>query len=298
VADQIARVAGGEEPLPLGSVTTSEVRRVTMAVNRLLERIPRLTVESFLAVERAEEARRLKSQFLANMSHDLRSPLNSILGFSELLLRNLEGDISAGQRVVLAAVHATGLNLLRLLTEILDTAKVESGKMELHRQSTPPAEILTQAQQEARRGRPLSTTDQMSVELEPGMGPIYVDPLRMTQAITHLLNYALDAADGGRMSFRASEGEKDDSRVLVLDVEHDGVLAAHEREHVFDGFRRIADKQGLNLALPLAKRILELHGGGIELLSDAGGRSRYRAEVPVGIRRERATPTRGVPRIP
>jgi signal transduction histidine kinase len=298
VADQIARVAGGEEPLPLGAVATSEVRRVTMAVNRLLERIPRLTVESFLAVERAEEARRLKSQFLANMSHDLRSPLNSILGFSELLLRNLEGEISPGQRVVLAAVHATGLNLLRLLTEILDTAKVESGKMELHRQSTPLAEILTQAQQEARRGRPLSTTDQMSVALEPGMSPIYVDPLRMTQAITHLLNYALDAADGGRMSFRASEGEKDESRVLLLDLEHDGVLAAHEREHVFDGFRRIAGKQGLNLALPLAKRILELHGGVVELLSDAAGRSRYRAEVPVGIRRERATPRRGVPRIP
>jgi signal transduction histidine kinase len=185
-----------------------------------------------------------------------------------------------------------------MLTEILDTAKVESGKMELHRQSTPPAEILTQAQQEARRGRPASTLDQMSVALEPGMGPIYVDPLRMTQAITHLLNYALDAADGGHVSFRASEGEKDDSRVLVLDVEHDGVLAAHEREHVFDGFRRIAGKQGLNLALPLAKRIVELHGGVVELLSDAARRSRYRAEVPVGIRRERATPTRGVPRIP
>src|SRR5262249_51591289 len=203
-------------------VATTEVRRVAMAVNRLLERIPRLTVESFLAVERAEEARRLKSQFLANMSHDLRSPLNSILGFSELLLRGLEGEISAGQRAVLASVHATGLNLLRLLTEILDTAKVESGKMELHRQSTPPAEILTRAQDAARRGRAAAVDDKLAVGLQAGMGPVYVDPLRMTQALTHLLNYALDAADGGSVSLHASEGERDDNRVLLLELSHDG----------------------------------------------------------------------------
>lgn len=302
VAEQIARVADGREPRPLGSVTTTEVRRVTMAVNRLLERIPRLTVESFLAVERAEEARRLKSQFLANMSHDLRSPLNSILGFSELLLRGLEGEISPGQRVVLAAVHATGLNLLRLLTEILDTAKVESGKMELHRQSTPPTELLTQAQQEARRGRAPAAIDKLFVELQAGMAPIYVDPLRMTQAITHLINYALDAADGGRVTLHITDGELDDNRVLLLDLDHEGALTADDRARIFDGFRRLAGKQGLNLALPLAKRIFELHGGSLELsvidLDGRGGRAKFRAIVPVGMRREKTTPTRGVPRIP
>lgn len=300
VADQIARVAEGGEPQPLGAVATNEVRRVAMAVNRLLERIPRLTVESFLAVEHAEEARRLKAQFLANMSHDLRSPLNSILGFSELLLRGLEGEISPGQRVVLAAVHATGLNLLRLLTEILDTAKVESGKMELHRQSTPPAEILTQAAQEARRGRAAAVGDKLAVELQAGMAPIYVDPLRMTQAITHLINYGLDAAGGGRVSLHASEGELSESRVLLLDLEHDGPLGPDERAQVFDGFRRMRGNQGLNLALPLAKRIFELHGGTLELLSagDERARPRFRAVIPVGVRREKATPTRGVPRIP
>jgi signal transduction histidine kinase len=302
VAEQIARVAEGEEPQPLGAVATTEVRRVAMAVNRLLERIPRLTVESFLAVERAEEARRLKSQFLANMSHDLRSPLNSILGFSELLLRGLEGEISPGQRVVLAAVHATGINLLRLLTEILDTAKVESGKMELHRQSTPPAEILTQAQQEARRGRAATVGDKLTVELQAGMGPIYVDPLRTTQAVTHLLNYALDAADGGRVTLHVAEGEQADNRVLVIDLAHAGVLAPEDRVGVFDSFRRLTSaKGGLNLALPLAKRIVELHGGALDLsdpLPGDEGRPRFRAVIPVGIRREKATPTRGVPRIP
>jgi signal transduction histidine kinase len=298
VAGQIALIAKGESPPPLATVTTSEVRRVMLAVNRLLDRIPRLTVESFLAIEHAEEARRLKSQFLANMSHDLRSPLNSILGFSELLLRGIEGPITTGQQVMLAAVHVTATNLLRLLTEILDTAKMESGRMELHRQSTPPTEIVNQAVQEARRGRAPQVLDQLSVELQAGMAPVYVDPLRMTQAMTHLINYGFDAAQGGRVTLNVSEGELKETRVLLVDVEHDGSLAVLERSRVFDGFRRIPGTQGLNLALPLAKRIVELHGGTLDLTLGSEGRPRFRAVVPVGIRREQTTPIRGFPRIP
>jgi signal transduction histidine kinase len=298
VAVQISRIAEGEAPPPLSTVTTSEVRRVMLAVNRLLDRIPRLTLESYVAIERAEEARRLKSQFLANMSHDLRSPLNSILGFSELLLRGIEGEISVGQRVVLAAVHATGTQLLRLLTEILDTAKMESGRMELHRQSTPPAEILAQGTQEARRGRPPQVTDRLSVEAQAGLQPVYVDPMRMTQAVTHLANYALDAAQGGRVILSAREGELDHARVLLIDVEHEGSAAVLERSRVFDGFRRLPGTHGLNLALPLAKRIVELHGGSIDLQPGDEGRPRFRAVIPAGARRENITPVRGFPRIP
>src|SRR5262249_55704975 len=152
VTTKIDRIARELEPGPPTPVATTEIRRLLRATNRILQRIPRFTVESFLAIERAEEAQRLKSQFLANMSHDLRSPLNSILGFSELLLRGIEGPITDGQRQQLDVVQEKGNHLLRLLTEILDTAKLESGRMELHRHSAPPAELLRAALQEARRG--------------------------------------------------------------------------------------------------------------------------------------------------
>jgi signal transduction histidine kinase len=282
VTQQIERVARGDEPGMLGEVVTFEVGRVTLAVNHLLERIPRLTVESFLAIERAREAERLKSQFLANMSHDLRSPLNSILGFSELLLRGLEGAITPQQRDALSAMHSTGQHLLRLLNEILDTAKAESGRMELHRQSTQPAELVRQASQEARRGRPAEVSDQLRVELQPGLGPIYVDPLRLTQAVTHLLNYALDAAQGGEVMLRAREGDL--GRTLVVDVEHAGALTDEERSRLFDGFRQVTGKPGLHLALPLARRLLELHGGTLEL--GPGSRPHLRAVVPLGRRQQ------------
>ena len=284
VADQIARVADGEEPRRSAPSPRPRCAAWRMAVNRLLERIPRLTVESFLAVERAEEARRLKSQFLANMSHDLRSPLNSILGFSELLLRGLEGEISAGQRVVLAAMHATGLNLLRLLTEILDTAKVESGKMELHRQSSPPAEVLTPgAAGGAPRPRGEHVADKLTIELQPGMRPHLRRPA------------AHDAGDHAPPQLRARRRRRRprdaprrrgrrgrQPRLLVIDLAHAGILAGNDRAHVFDSFRRVAGgKGGLNLALPLAKRIFELHGGNIDLADRQAAATRCaRASAP------------------
>jgi signal transduction histidine kinase len=119
--------------------------------------------------------------------------------------------------------------------------------------------------------------------------------------VTHLLNYALDAADGGRVKLLVAEGEQAENRVLLIDIEHDGALLPEDKARVFDGFRRLAgSKGGLNLALPLAKRILELHGGNIDLSEKTGpqGQPHFRAVIPVGIRREKATPTRGVPRIP
>jgi signal transduction histidine kinase len=283
---QIERVARGEPPGGALQLSTQEVRRVALAVNRLLERIPRLTVESFLAIERATEAQRLKSQFLANMSHDLRSPLNSILGFSELLLRGLEGEIQPGQRVTLAMMHATGLRLLRLLNEILDTAKVESGKMELHRQSASPAELIRQAVQDARRGRPPSVTDQLAVQLQPGLQPIHCDPLRLTQVATHLVNHAFEAApkgrpQPGRVDLRAHE--QPNPRAFVLEIEYEGPAG----ENLFDGFHMSGPNPGLHLALPLAKRLVEIHGGTMELVESAP-RVKLRATIPVATLRRAA----------
>jgi signal transduction histidine kinase len=293
ITRQIERVARGEPPGPTLQLSTQEVRRVALAVNRLLERIPRLTVESFLAIERASDAQRLKSQFLANMSHDLRSPLNSILGFSELLLRGLEGDIQPGQRVTLAMMHATGLRLLRLLNEILDTAKVESGKMELHRQQASPAELIRQAVQEARRGRPPSLTDQLSVELRPGMTPIHVDPLRMTQAATHLVNHAFGCAPlsgAGPIQLRAQELAN--PRQLILEIEYPRPpWWNEEKDYLFDGFRLSGSRPGLHLALPLAKRLVEIHGGALELAPSEDSRVRLRGVIPLAAAREkRKTP--------
>jgi len=285
LATQIERVARQEEPRRLGAVATAEVRLLTESVNRLLDRVPRFTVESFLAIERAEDAQRLKSRFLANMSHDLRSPLNSILGFSELLLRGVEGEITPRQRRQVVALQDHGHQLLRLLNEILDTAKAESGKMELHRQLSPPAELVRAALQEARRGRPAQAADHVEVELQPGLHLLHIDPLRTTQAVTHLLNWAFDTAHDGTIALKAYEPEDGSPRKLVVEVSAGRSLPPDEAARLFDGFRGGGGQGGLHLALPLAKRLAELHGGSLELVTANPARLRLTIVPPPPAKR-------------
>lgn len=278
--------ASASSDAPMPAVAFAELRRFALAQKRLVERVPRLTVEAYLAVERTEDARRFKSRFLATMSHDLRSPLNSILGFSELLLRGLEGPIQPGQEVVLAAMQASGQSLLRLLNEILDTAKLESGKMEMQRQSSPPTELLSAAVKEARRGRSLHLAERLQLEMQAGLPAVPVDPLRLTQAFTHLLNAALDTEGDDPIVVRASIRDEKTERWLVVDVLYRDEAAVDARAQLFEGFRKVVGRPGLHLALPLARRLIEFHQGTLELHpSSKLPMLHIRCQIPVGPKR-------------
>lgn len=174
------------------AVRFHETEQLSEALERLLDRVRRLHVESYLSIERNMDARRAKSQFLASMSHDLRGPLTSVLGFSELLTGGFEGEIPEAARRRLLHVHKTGRRLLRLLSEILDTAKVESQTIELHPRRCAAAELLMQAVAEARRGR-LQEDIPLVIDVPTGLPAVSVDPLRFPQALAHLINHVLDS---------------------------------------------------------------------------------------------------------
>ena len=280
VTSQVEALADDREPPPAPTMTSTEIRRVSLALNRLLERLPRLQLEKYLAVEQADESRRLKSMFLANMSHDLRSPLNSILGFSELLTRGLEGPITHGQRALLDDIHGAGSHLLRLLSEILETARAESGHLDLDRKPVPPTTLVTQARKEALRGRSERVAEMMEIDLQPGMAPAHVDALRMQQALTHALDWAIEVAHGAPIHIEVADRDRPRGRALVVEIWCEGRTSIEEEARLFQPFRKVEGVPGLHLALPLARRIVEAHGGIMEAYG--GQRPGVRIVLPRG----------------
>lgn len=303
-------------PQQAEALSTAEARQIATALTRLMDRMRRLHVESYLAIERTIDARRAKSQFLASMSHDLRSPLSSVLGFAELLSSGYEGDIPAPAGKRLQHIHKTGRRLLKLLSEILDTAKVESQTIELHPRRCVPSELLAQAVSEARRGR-LSDDIPVVLDIAPGMPAVSVDPVRYPQALAHLIGHVLDGtnaeASEHQLRLRARQGTQAPAQAQGPSsaASPTSALAAGPPAKVSGSTpmptfevevsveraptaRAGAEPMlplgtvGLGLALPLARRLIALHGGTIEIAPSAeppaqGAPPRLIAVVPMRL---------------
>jgi signal transduction histidine kinase len=284
---QVAAVADGRAPPPLGpqSFGTADVRRLVDAVDRLVGRITESNVEKYVAIEKAKEADRLKSQFLANMSHDLRSPLNSVLGFSELLLSGIDGPLTGEQTEMVRLIHECGRALLQEIDDILDTAKLDAGRLELHPEPTPPTTIVTRAVQNARKRRP---DIEVAVDAAAGLPPAFVDPYRTVQALENVLTFASTRMTSGTLQVRVKLSTSGRRRVIVVDVRTPVAPASVDRLALARrGFHRIPGHRGLGLALPIAGAIVELQGGALAI-SEKDGVMQFRIELR-GLELRRAT---------
>jgi signal transduction histidine kinase len=275
---QVAAVADGRAPPPLGphSFGTADVRSLVDAVDRLVGRITEGNVEKYVAIEKAKEADRLKSQFLANMSHDLRSPLNSVLGFSELLLSGIDGPLTDEQREMIQLIHECGRALLQQIDDILDTAKLDAGRLELHPEPTPPTTIVTRAVQNAKKRRP---EIDVVVDAAAGLPPAFVDPYRTVQALENVITFASTRMTTGALQVRLKLSTSGRRRVIAVDVRTPVPPASAERLALARrGFHRIPGHRGLGLSLPIAGAILELQGGALAI-SEKDGAMVFRVEL-------------------
>jgi signal transduction histidine kinase len=277
---QVGSVADGEipEPMAIDTFATAELRGLVAAVDRLVGRITDANVAKYVLIEKGHEADRLKSQFLANMSHDLRSPLNSVLGFSELLMTGIEGDLTADQREMVGTIHRTGKDLLQQIDDILDTAKIEAGRMDLHREPTPPATLISKAIQRARirLDRPID----FDTTFAPGLPPAFVDPYRTAQALENVLLFAAEGLQQGTIEItceaathatRGREGAQE--RQIIMRITSPRALAPlAELEQARRGFFRLPGHTGLGLGLPIATSILEQQNGAL-LIEDGTSNS-------------------------
>jgi signal transduction histidine kinase len=241
----------------------------------------------------AESASRSKSQFVANMSHELKTPLNAIIGFGELLEDGETGQtLSPKQREFIGHMVSSGRHLVSLMNDILDLSRIEAGRIDLRRETIAVEAVLDAARETV---RPLALKREITLEseVEPGLPTLEVDPVRITQVLYNLLSNGIKfTPKGGRVRLRAQRAGDD----VLIAVEDTGVgISAADQKRLFREFERIEPAagprpEGTGLGLALVKRLIELHGGTVRVESELGKGSTFEVALPIAT--ETPAPTR------
>lgn len=272
-----------------------EIEEKNRELRELNERLEEKVVERTQELRRAntelERSNKIKSQFIATMSHELRTPLNSILGFSELLGEDRAGTLTDKQKRYISNIYNSGSHLLQLINNILDLAKIESGKMELN----PERFFVPQAIDEVTCViRPLFDKKHLvfGITIAPDVTHITADRIKFKQVLYNLLSNAVKfTPDRGEVLLHAQMIESAEHKVgkyLQLTVTDSGIgIKPDDQDRIFSEFEQVDNSyarryEGTGLGLALTKRIIELHDGQISVKSDEGKGSTFSVILPPG----------------
>jgi PAS domain S-box-containing protein len=240
-------------------------RRAAVAVDNAL-----LYLEAQRAQAEAQEANRLKDDFLATLSHELRTPLTSILGWTQMLLKREDLD-AAGQRKGLETIERNARVQRQLVEDLLDVSRITSGKLMLDLKEVPLSEVADAALESVR-----PTAEARGVQLEARVDrvseSVLADATRLQQVLWNLLTNAIKFTErGGRVWLEARR----EGSVVALTVRDTGKGISREfLPHVFERFRQAdigKEHGGLGLGLAIVRHLVELHGGTVSVHSDGPG---------------------------
>jgi PAS domain S-box-containing protein len=258
-----------------GLLATAAIRDVTLR-RRTEKQLRDANVE-------LETANRAKDRFLASMSHELRTPLNAILGFTGTLLLGLPGPLNDEQVQQLRTVQTNGRHLLALINELLDLARIESGKIELH---VEPIDCMELLEDVVVGLRPLAQDKAIRLDVEASAERITVhsDRRALKQILINLTNNAIKfTEDGGvRLRLRSSDGGGA-TRFDIIDSGRG--IKAEDQERVFAAFEQIgystsSPLEGTGLGLYICQTLSSLIGGGITFTSEVGRGTTFTLSLP------------------
>ena len=281
---------GGRFAASLAFVHTDRPREWTADDARLIESVAQelrgaiAAAEAFeqqrAAVAELERLNRAKSDFVSIVSHEFRTPLTGIQGFSEMMqsedltleeMREYAGDINK---------DAHRLN--RMITEMLDLDKMESGRMEIHREAVDLNTIVTEA---ADRMRPNAPRHPLTLRLDPMVGEVSGDRDKLTQVMANLLSNAVKYSPDGGEVVVSTRVEGNAAHVVVRD--HGMGIPPGALETIFERYGRVESLatrhiQGTGLGLPIVRQIVQLHGGSVWVESTVGEGSVFHVTLPRG----------------
>jgi signal transduction histidine kinase/CheY-like chemotaxis protein len=231
-----------------------------------------------------QRASQLKSHFLSNMSHEFRTPLNSIAALSQILLDKLDGELTTEQEKQVGFIRRSAQDLTDLVNDLLDLAKVEAGKVNIRPYRFQVASLFA-----ALRGmlRPLLTQNSsinLVFEDADELPEIYSDEAKISQILRNFISNALKFTERGEVRVTAKAGHND---TIVFAVQDTGIgIAAEDRERIFEEWTQVEGKlqktvKGTGLGLPLSRKFAQLLGGEVYVKSELGAGSTFFAVVPI-----------------
>jgi two-component system cell cycle sensor histidine kinase PleC len=221
----------------------------------------------------AETSNQVKSQFLANMSHELRTPLNAIIGFSEMIRDAIVGPVAARYREYARDIHSSGRHLVQLIGDVLDLSKIEAGRLELREELVDLPTVVRDC-----RSLVLARVERgglaLNIDLPRDLPPVRADALRLKQVLLNLLANAVKfTPPGGRVEVSVAVADQGGIEIRIADT---GIgMKTEEIPIALEPFRQVEGSvtrryEGTGLGLPLARTLIELHGGSLRIVSVPG----------------------------
>jgi GAF domain-containing protein/CheY-like chemotaxis protein len=268
--------------------TISLLRALTSTLSAIVQNA-RLLEQVQSQNEQLREVDRLKSEFLANMSHELRTPLNSIIGFSRVILKGIDGPLTEMQEQDLTTIYNSGTHLLGLINDILDQAKISSGKMDLHLDYFD-MKAVCEGVRSIGIGLVKDKPIDLRLEVASGLPKAFGDEFRTRQVLLNLVSNASKFTQHGHVAIRAYTIEDAETRrpMLRVDVEDTGIgIAEQDMPLLFEAFRQVDSSLtrtvgGTGLGLPIAKSLIEAQGGQMLVASQVNVGSVFSILIPLG----------------
>jgi signal transduction histidine kinase/CheY-like chemotaxis protein len=265
----------------------AEISRMLKDRNQVNYQLERMNEMLTFARDQAEDARENRNRFMLAVSHELRSPLNFIIGFSDLMVNAPETyasvkDWPPGLYDDVQEIYTSSKHLMRLINDILDMGRIDARQMALYREKAQMDQIAADV-----RDMLIGAFEQKGIalvlDIPPDLPPVFVDTTRIRQVLINLLNNGLRFTERGSVTLRIERQEKH-LRVSVTDT--GSGIAPEDLPKVFDEFRQVGDENwrrrtGTGLGLYISRHFVELHGGNLEVESTPGQGALFHFSIPL-----------------